>query len=111
MAPRKTVTLADQVAAREQAEAATERRARRENGWIDSDDAQHTSLYARWEMGLARRLYEVWRQAGQLSGERWEWQNQSTKAQMAWLAVARATAGPAHQEQFGVAEIAELTHA
>jgi hypothetical protein len=71
---------------------------------------QHQMLYERMRRGLARRLYEVWCTAGQLSGEKWDWHNQSTRSQQAWVAVARAVMGPALQEQFGVAEIASLVH-
>lgn len=77
-------------------------------GHLDSGD--HKLLYERMTRGLARRLYEVWKTAGQLSGEKWDWSNQSTRSQQAWVAVARAVMGPALQEQFGVAEIVSLVH-
>lgn len=75
------------------------------------ETAEHKNLYLRMERGLARRLYEVWRTVGGLDGERWEWTNQSTRAQQAWLVVARASLGPALQERFGQAEMAALMHA
>ena len=71
---------------------------------------QHMMLYERMQRGLARRLYEVWVTAGQLSGPKWEWANQSTRSQQAWVAVARGVMGPALQEQFGMTEIAGLIH-
>jgi hypothetical protein len=73
-------------------------------------DEQHKMLHERMSRGIARRLYEVWVTAGQLSGDKWDWANQSTRSQQAWVAVARATMGPAYQEQFGAPEIARLMH-
>lgn len=71
---------------------------------------QHAMLYERMSRGLAVRLFEVWRTAGGLSGDKWEYHNQSTRSQQAWVSVARAVLGPALQEQFGPAEIAGLMH-
>lgn len=80
------------------------------NGWV-VDPVRHAELYRRFERGLARRLYEVWRTSGELGGEKWEWTNLSTRQQSAWVFVARACAGPAYLEQFGPKEIAQLMHA
>jgi hypothetical protein len=78
-------------------------------GHLSAED--HAHLHARMERGVARRLYEVWVTAGQLEGEKWAWHNQSTRSQQAWVAVARATLGPALQERFSADDIGRLIHA
>ena len=66
--------------------------------------------FERSETLVARRLYEVWRTVGQLSDERWEWDKQSTRAQAAWRAVARATMPRVFEKDFGPTQIATINH-
>lgn len=62
------------------------------------------------EVTMARRLYEVWRTAGQLGDPKWEWARQSTQAHHAWLCVARAATPAVLLKTFSVYEIAEINH-
>jgi len=62
------------------------------------------------EVTMAKRLYEVWRTAGQLGDSKWDWSRQSTMAQHAWIAVARAASPPVLQKRWDTATIAGLNH-
>jgi hypothetical protein len=62
------------------------------------------------EVTMARRLYEVWRTAGQLYDPKWEWSKQSDQAHSAWLAVARAASPLILTKHWSAQKIASVNH-